>query len=162
MVLASTIIVSGALHPVSFFPFYLVLMAIYILLVPLYVCSDAAMTRRGMRAREATLCAGLGMISAMTSEILYLVPVVCLFTALARGTLSRLAPGDIVRSSASSRFVALLAGFLVVFVPSRLAIAVECSRNDCYEGSELALATFSPEQWLGRALAVSSREVVCS
>ena len=101
LVFASMIVVSGALHPVSFFPFFFVSMAVYVLLVPLYVCSDTAMTQSGIRLRHAVLCAVLGMISAMTSEILYLVPVVCLLTVAARGLLSRLAPGELVRSSAS-------------------------------------------------------------
>ncbi len=153
LVFASTIVVSGALHPVSFFPFYYVSMAIYLLLVPLYVCSGTAMTQRGIRLHHAALCAVLGMISAMTSEILYLVPVVALLTITSRGWLSRLAPVELVRSSAFARFIALSAGFLLVFVPSRLAIAAECSRSDCYEGSELALSTLAVEQWLARALA---------
>ena len=153
LVFASMIVVSGALHPVSFFPFFFVSMAVYVLLVPLYVCSDTAMTQSGIRLRHAVLCAVLGMISAMTSEILYLVPVVCLLTVASRGLLSRLAPGELVRSSASYRLIALSAGFLAVFVPSRLAIAAECSRNVCYEGSELSVSTLALEQWLGRALA---------
>ena len=153
LVFASTIVVSGALHPVSFFPFYYVSMAIYLLLVPLYVCSGPALDQRGMRIHHAALCAVLGMISAMTSEILYLVPFVCLLTIASRGWLSRLGAGQIVRGSAALRFIALSAGFLLVFVPSRLAIAAECSRGDCYEGSEVALSTLSVEQWLGRALA---------
>ena len=162
LVLASTVVVSGALHPVSFFPFFFVSMAIYLLLVPLYVCSDTAMIQRGMRFRHAALCAVLGMISAMTSEILYLVPVVCLLTIAARGWLSRLAPRELIRSSAFSRLIALSAGFVAVFVPSRLAIAAECSRSDCYEGSELALSTLSVEQWLGRAVAGLQFETLSS
>ena len=152
-VAASTLVVSGALHPVSFFPFFFVSVAIYLLLVPLYVCSGAAMTRRGIGIRSAILCAALGMVSAMTSELLYLVPVVCLLTIAARGWLSRQPGRELVRSSAFSRFIALSAGFLVVFVPSRLAIAAECSRGECYEGSSAALSTLAVEQWLGRAVA---------
>ena len=95
----------------------------------------------------------LGMASAMTSELLYLVPVVCLLTIAARGWLSRLAVGDIVRSSAFSRLIVLSTGFLAVFVPSRLAIAAECSRGECYEGSAASLSSLAVEQWLGRAVA---------
>ncbi len=153
LVLASTLVVSGALHPVSFFPFFFVSAAIYLLLVPLYVGSTAALTRRGLGLRHAALCAVLGMVSAMTSELLYLVPVVCLLTIAARGWLSRQPGRELVRSSAFSRLVALSAGFLVVFVPSRLAIAAECSRGECYEGSSAVLSTLSVEQWLGRAVA---------
>lgn len=153
LVVASTFVVSGALHPVSFFPFFFVSVAIYLLLVPLYVCSGTAMTRRGIGIRPATLCAVLGMVSAMTSELLYLVPVVCLLTIAARGWLSRQPWRELVRSSAFSRFIGLSAGFLVVFVPSRLAIAAECSRGECYEGSSAVLSTLSVEQWLGRAVA---------
>ena len=153
LMVASTFVVSGALHPVSFFPFFFVSVAIYLLLVPLYVCSGTAMTRRGMGIRSAALCAVLGMVSAMTSELLYLVPVVCLLTIAVRGWLSRQPGRELVRSSAFSRFVALSAGFLAMFVPSRLAIAAECSRGECYEGSSAVLSTLSVEQWLGRAVA---------
>ena len=162
LVLASTIIVSGALHPVSFFPFFYVSAAICLLLVPLYVASGAALSGKGIRLRQAALCAVLGMVSAMTSEFLYLVPAVCLLTIVSRGWLSRLAPAEILRSSAIARFLALSAGFLAVFVPSRLAIAAECSRNDCYGGSEVVLSALSVEQWLGRALAGLQWETLSS
>ena len=162
LVLASTIVVSGALHPVSFFPFFFVATAIYTLLVPLYVCSGTAMAQRGLRFSQAVGCAVLGMVSAMTSELLYLVPFVCLLTIAARGWLSRQSGGELVRSSAFSRCIALSAGFLAVFVPSRLAIAAECSRGECYEGSAAALSTLAVEQWLGRAVAGLQFETLSS
>jgi len=161
-VVASTLVVSGALHPVSFFPFFFVSVAICLLLVPLYVCSGAAMTRRGIGIRSAALCAVLGMASAMASELLYLVPFVCLLTIAARGWLSRLPGRELVRSSAFSRFAALSAGFLAVFVPSRLAIAVQCSGGGCYEGSSAVLSTLAVEQWLGRAAAGLQFETLSS
>lgn len=153
LVLASTFVVSGALHPLSFFPFFFVSVAIYMLLVPLYVASGPAMAQRGLRFGQAAWCAVLGMVSAMTSELLYLVPLVCLLTLAARGWLSRQSGGEIFRSSAFRRLIALSAGFLAVFVPSRLAIAAECSRGECYEGSSAVLSTLAVEQWLGRAVA---------
>ena len=162
LVVASTFVVSGALHPVSFFPFFFVSMAIYTLLVPLYVCSGTAMARRGLTFGQAILCGALGMVSAMTSELLYLVPLVCLLTIGARGWLSRQSARELVRSSASWRFIMLSAGFLAVFVPSRLAIAAECSRGECYEGSAAALSTLSVEQWLGRAVAGLQWETLSS
>ncbi|MCY4664850.1 MAG: hypothetical protein OXC00_09300, partial [Acidimicrobiaceae bacterium] len=149
-------------HPVSFFPFFFVSMAIYTLLVPLYVCSGAAMAQRGLTFGQAILCAALGMVSAMTSELLYLVPFVCLLTIGARGWLSRRSARELVRSSAFRRFITLSAGFLAVFVPSRLAIAAECSRAECYEGSAAALATLSVDQWLGRAVAGLQWETLSS
>lgn len=162
IVLASTFVVSGALHPVSFFPFFFVSMAIYTLLVPLYVCSGTALEQRGTTLRQAVLCAVLGMVSAMTSELLYLVPLVCLLTIASRGWLSRLTVGDVVRSSAFSRLIALSTGFLAVFVPSRLAIAAECSRRECYEGSAADLSNLAVEQWLGRAVAGLQLETLSS
>ncbi|MXZ54274.1 MAG: hypothetical protein F4Z34_13935 [Acidimicrobiaceae bacterium] len=162
LVVASTFVVSGALHPASFFPFFFVAVAIYLLLVPLYVCSGEAMTRRGIGIRSAALCAVLGMVSAMTSELLYLVPVVCLLTIATRWWLSRQPGRELIRSSAFSRLVALSVGFLVVFVPSRLAIAAECSRGECYEGSSAVLSTLAVEQWLGRAVAGLQFETLSS
>ena len=153
LVLASTLVVSGALHPVSFFPFFFVSAAIFTLLVPLYVASGSALARRGLGFRPAVGCGALGMVCAMTTELLYLVPFVCLLTVAARGWLARRPVRELVRSSAAWRLVALSAGFLAVFVPSRLAIAAECARRECYEGSAAAWATLSVEQWLGRAVA---------
>ena len=153
MVLASTIVVSGSLHPVSFFPFYYIAMTIFLLLISLYVGSEKAISQRDLGKYDVFACVLSGMVSAMTSEILYLVPVACVLTIVARGTLSRMSPEDMIRSAAARRFAALLAGFLVVFIPSRIAIAIECSRHDCYEGSEAVLSALSFEQWIGRAMA---------
>ena len=153
MVLASTIVVSGSLHPVSFFPFYFIAMTMFLLLISLYVGSQRAISQRELGKFDVFVCVVSGMISAMTSEILYLVPVVCMLTIVARGTLSRITPQEMIRNAASRRFAALLAGFLVVFIPSRILIAIECSRYNCYEGSEAVLSALSFEQWIGRAMA---------
>ena len=153
LVLASMMLVSGSLHPISFFPVFFIAIAIALLLIPLYICSDRSMVERGIGKRDAVLCAFLGLISPMTSELLYLLPLVCFLTIVARGVLARFSVGDLIRCSASSRLASLLLGFLVVFVPSRLAIAIECSRNDCYEGSEIVLSGLSVQQWLGRTIA---------
>ena len=161
LVLASMMVVSGSLHPISFFPVFFIAIAIALLLIPLYICSDRSMAERGIGKRDAVLCAFLGLISPMTSELLYLLPLVCFLTIVARGVLARFSAVDMIRCSASSRLASLLFGFIVVFVPSRLAIAVpsrlaiaiECSRNDCYEGSEIVLSDLSMQQWLGRTIA---------
>ena len=151
LLFASTMVVTGPLHPISFFPFFLITMVVAILLVPLYIASDGAMTRTGISKQEAAWAALLGMLAAMTFELLYLLPLTCLVMIVARGMLSGLSSRAILHSTAFSRFIAFCAGFLLVFVPSRIFIAVECAQNDCYENSELVVSGLSLKQWLGRA-----------
>ncbi len=146
---ASVLIVTGPLHPLSFFPFFLITIAVAILLIPLYVASDQAMNSTELVPRPA-LPALIGLLAAMTFELMYLLPVTCILMILLRARLSGLTVRQIPSTAAFHRWLALCLGFLTVFIPSRITIAMACSANDCYGNTNPAPSGFSVRQWLGR------------
>ena len=152
LLFASVLIVTGPLHPLSFFPFFLITLAIAILLVPLYVASDAAIRTRGSVQARLVLPALIGLLAAMTFELLYLLPVMCLTMVVLRAVLSGIAVREMAATVAFHRWVALSIGFLIVFIPSRIAIGMACAGNDCYGNTNPALSELSVGQWLGRSL----------
>ena len=149
---ASVLIVTGPLHPISFFPFYFISQAIVILVVPLYVASDSAIRTRGLVQPRLLLPALAGSLAIMIHELNYVLPVTCLAMVVLRSWLSGHPLREIRSTVAFHRWVALCLGFLIVFIPSRIAIGVACSANDCYGNTEPALSGLSVGQWLGRSL----------
>lgn len=131
LVFASVLIVTGPLHPLSFFPFFLITLAVTLLAVPLYIASDQAM-ETGNPVPRLALPAVAGLLAAMTFELMYLLPVTCIAMIVLRARLSGLTWREIPSTAAFQRWVALCLGFLAVFIPSRIAIAMACSGNDCY------------------------------
>ena len=152
LLLASTLIVLQPLHPISFFPVFLIAMATVVLLVPLYIASDRAMSGRGITVGSFIVSALLGSLSAMTYELLYLLPLVIVTVIYLRATLARRPIREVLSSAASYRFLVFLGSFLLVFIPSRLAIARACATNDCFGNTEVVIFDLSVGQWLGRAL----------
>ena len=151
LVFASVLIVTGPLHPLSFFPFFLIALAITLLLVPLYIASDGAM-KPGNPAPRLVLPALIGLLAAMTFELMYLLPVTCIAMIVLRARLSGLTVRAIPSTGAFQRWIALCLGFLAVFIPSRIAIAMACAVNDCYGNTNPVLSGFSVGQWLGRSM----------
>ena len=152
LLLAGTLIVMQPLHPISFFPVFLIGMATVVLLVPLYFASDRAMSGRGITAGSFIVSALLGSLSAMTYELLYLLPLVIVTMIYLRANLARRSIRDVLSSAASYRFLVFLGSFLLVFIPSRLAIARACAANECFGNTEVVISDLSVGQWLGRAL----------
>ena len=160
VVLAAVLVVFG-LHPLVFFPFWSIAVVAAILAVPLVVASDQALSTRwswgswqrpGSEYFRTGMMLVLGAALAMTYDLLYVVPAVCLVLIAARGILARIAWRDLMWSVASIRFVALCAGFLVVFVPTRLAIASRCQITRCSPTAEVDLAGLSLQTGLYRAV----------
>lgn len=143
--------VTGPLHPLSFFPFFLITLAVALLLVPLYIASDKAM-KTGNPAPRLALPALVGLLAAMTFELMYLLPLTCITLIVLRAWLSGLTWRDVPSTAAFQRWIALCLGFLTVFVPSRIAIATACAANDCYGNTNPVPSGFSIGQWLGRFL----------
>ena len=69
-----------------------------------------------------------------------------------RGKLAGITRREVLSSTAVYRFLVFLSAFLLVFIPSRLAIAKACTINDCYGNTELAMTNLSIGQWLGRSV----------
>lgn len=151
LVFASVLIVTGPLHPLSFFPFFLITLAVALLLVPLYVASDSAM-EPGKLAPRLALPALIGLLAAMTFELMYLLPVTCIALIVLRGRLAGLTMREIPSTGAFHRWMALCLGFVAVFIPSRIAIAMACAVSDCYGNTNPVPSGFSVGQWLGRFL----------
>ena len=152
LLLAGALIVMQPLHPISFFPVFLIGLSIIVLLVPLYVASDKAMYGQGITKSSFLVTFLLGSLSAMTYELLYLLPLVILLMICLRGRLAGLSVREILSSTACRRFLVFLGSFLLVFIPSRLAIANACATSDCFGNTEVALSNLSVGQWIGRAL----------
>ena len=152
LLMASMLIVSGALHPISFFPLHFALVAIALIVIPLYIASDKALNESGLSLKDAALAALLGLVAATTLELLYLLPLTCLYMIIVRGWLANLSSRAIWKSSSVARFVVFGIAFLAVFIPSRIVIAYQCSRNECYGNTKADLSNFSFEQWWGRTL----------
>ncbi len=151
LVFASVLIVTGPLHPLSFFPFFLISLAVALLLVPLYVASDSAM-KPGSTVPRLALPALVGLLAAMTFELMYLLPVTCIALIVVRARLSGLTVREIPSTAAFHRWMALCLGFLAVFIPSRIAIEMACAVNDCYGNTNPVVSGLSVGQWLGRLL----------
>lgn len=152
LLLASMLVVGSALHPISFFPLHFALVAIALIVIPLYIASDKALNESGLSMRDAAFSALLGLVAATTLELLYLLPLTCLYMIIVRGWLANLSSLAILRSSSVARFIVFGIAFLAVFIPSRIVIAYQCSRNECYGNSRADLSNFSFEQWWGRTL----------
>ena len=160
MVFAMTLVVIG-LHPFVYFPFWSISVVSISLAVPLIVASDNAISRKwswhnGHALRSGAFGLGivvvLGAALAMTYDLLYLVPTLCLVLIVTRGVLARIGWRDLICSVASARFVALIVGFIVVFVPTRLVIASRCTIERCSPTSDVDFAGLSPGIVLNRML----------
>jgi len=150
---AACLIVSGPLHPISFFPFLFISVTIAILAMPLYIASHAALSRTWIKAREAVVAALTGAAVAMFYDILFILPPVCLVVLLLRGWIMGITIRRILRTNAFLRYLAFSCGFLTVFVPARIAMALRCNAGGCYEyaNTELALSGSVIPLWIGRA-----------
>jgi hypothetical protein len=160
VVFAAVLVVVG-LHPLVFFPFWSIAVVAAILAVPLIIASDRALGTRWAwdsrhRPRGEYLRSGLmvvlGASLAMTYDLLYVVPAVCLAVIAARGILARIGWRDLLRSVAAGRFIALCAGFVAVFLPTRLAIASRCQIMRCSPTAEVDVAGLSLQTGLYRAV----------
>ena len=155
IILASTLVVIDTHHPISLFPFFLILITIAIILIPLYFTSDTDLKPGILTRRELVTVVLIGVCTTTTYELLYLTPIVILAILVLRFRLSRRNISTMIRSKAFSKYSAFLITFMLVFLPSRLLIARQCSIYDCYEGSRLVVSGLSIKHWLGRTLSGS-------
>ena len=169
MVLAASLFVSGREHPLLFFPLWSVVSVVVVLLVPLIIASDDAITTRwswrngsslgqGFRAQIGQLaaCAILGAALAMVYELVYIAPVFCGAMVAVRGTLGRRSLRALFSSVAAVRLAAFTLGMLAVVVPVRVVIGLRCATEFCigrYGSSNIALSGLSPEIVADRILA---------
>ena len=151
-ILASTLIITTRKHPLSLFPFFLIVNAIILLGIPILMASDKGITDKGITKREIISNALLGLVTPLTYELLYLLPIVCLITILVRGKLAGFTVRLLLHSKAFLRFIIFIVTFVPVFITIRIMIAVNCSLIDCYDGSNIVLSGLSFKGWLSRGI----------
>ena len=149
---ASTIVVNHSLHPVSFFPMFLIFVTICILGIPQYIASDKGMYSQGITRSDAILSVLLGLLTPMIYELLYILPVMCILVIILRTRLIGLSIQELISTSTLARFTLFLGSFMTVFIPSRILISHACSLNQCYGNTDLAISDMSMNQWIGRVL----------
>ena len=158
MVFATAFVVVG-IHPLIYFPGWHLSVLTVALAVPLLVASDVAINQtwswqNRSILRYESLRIGpifiLGAALAMTYDLLYLVPPLCLAVIVLRGYIMRVHWRKLLYSLAAARLVGLAIGFLVVFIPTRLVIASRCAVRPCEISSDLYIGGLSPGTVLTR------------
>ncbi|WP_423916532.1 hypothetical protein [Candidatus Poriferisodalis sp.] len=101
------------------------------------------MAVRNVAWREYIFMAALGAAAVAFDELAYLTPFVAAAFIAARALAAGLPARAALRTAASRRWVALTAGFAVVFIPARFAVARSCAATyDCSDGW---LLSWSPD-----------------
>ena len=158
LMLAVSMVASG-LHPVMWFPAYLVGVVALALAVPVLVVSHASLSRpwswrlrdiSGKSVSEFLAIALLGCALALVYDLVYVVPLLFAAMLVVRGALARMPWRRVLMSAAAARLIALGAGFMAVFLPVRLAIRARCAAYNCYGATDAVLSDFSVSKLFDR------------
>jgi hypothetical protein len=150
--LAVTFVASGAEHPIVHFPALFVLSAAAVLGSTL-VASKVQLFEQGRESVvRLTGFVAVGAASAMTFDLLYLVPVFALVGLFAQAVNLDRSVSSLRGSAAVWRVASVAAGFGAVFIPTRLLIASRCAEGGCYSGSDLNLGPQVFEGVIDRAM----------
>jgi hypothetical protein len=103
-------------------------------------------------ARRLLIYGVLGMVVAATNELVYLAAPTSAAVAVVGLWLRRCPPRVAASLPVMRAGLASGAGFVLVFVPSRLAIARACSESSCYANSSVDLSGWDPSLWAARAV----------
>lgn len=148
----ATLVANHHLSPLPAFPVLFLGSPLLVLAVVLAVARDVDMQLRQLAWFEYLTMVLLGAATAMFFDIVYAAPVLAGAFVVTRAV----AAGRPIRQmwglAASRRWVALSAGFLAVFVPTRISIAVLCARYKCNSASEVVLSVDVLRVWGERAL----------
>ena len=126
---AACLIVTGPQHPISFFPFLSISIAIAILVIPLYIASYTALSGTRIKFREVVATVLAGAAVATFHDLLFILPLVCLVVLLLRGWIMGITIRGLLRTNAFLRYLTFSCGFLAVFIPARIAIAARCNEE---------------------------------
>jgi len=159
---AACLIVTGPQHPISFFPFLSIFIAIAMLAIPLYIASHTALSRTRINAKEVVSTVLTGATVAAFHDIMFIMPLVCLVVLLMRGWIMGITARGILRTNAFLRYLTFSCGFLTVFIPARIAMSLRCNAEGCYDyaNTEPALSGLAITQWIGRAFSGLPREAI--
>ena len=137
LTLAATLVASHHLSSLSAFPMLLLGSPLLILAVALAVARDADMRPRRLSWHEPLTMALLGAAAAMVFDLVYVAPAVAAVFIVARAVASGQDARSLLGTAAVRRWAALCVGFLAVFVPVRVLIAGQCSRQYCNPASDI-------------------------
>lgn len=152
MVLATTLVANGGISPLVLFPLLFTGSAVFVLAAALVIARDRDMRLRRLVWHEPGVMALLGAAAAMTYDLVYLAPILAAVFIVSRATAARMTVSETIRLAATRRWMWFSIGFLAVFVPARIMIALRCSRAACYEATDLSLSIDALELVPGRLL----------
>ena len=140
VVFGITLVASHHLSSMSAFPLVLIGSPLFILAVALLVARDADMRVRPVTGLEYVSMALVGLAAAMIYDLVYMAPALAAVFIVVRAVVAGHGSRQVLRIAAVRRWAVLTAGFLAVFVPARVAIAVQCSRQYCNPASEIVVS----------------------
>ena len=140
LALGAVLVANGTSGALAQFPHTLIGSVALIFGVAVAISRDRDMQPRRLRWHSCAAMAATGVLAATFYDLAYLTPIVAAVFLAARCFAAGTAPRQALSLAATKRWVAHAAGFAAVFVPIRVAIAVQCSDGGCYQGSDLSLS----------------------
>ncbi|WP_420437368.1 hypothetical protein [Candidatus Poriferisodalis sp.] len=140
LALGAVLVANGTSGALAQFPHTLIGSVALIFGVAVTISRDRDMQPRRLRWHSCAAMAATGVLAATFYDLAYLTPIVAAVFLAARCFAAGTAPRQALSLAATKRWVAHAAGFAAVFVPVRVAIAVQCSDGGCYQGSDLSLS----------------------
>lgn len=120
------------------------------LAIALTMCRDRDLERRALRVREHFCMALGGVVAAAFYDLMYLTPVLAAVFVASRAVAAAMPFRALLGTAAARRWLVHTVAFVVVFVPTRAVIAVNCASGGCYDGSALSLSSTAAGATLGR------------
>ena len=152
LALGAVLIASGPAGALAQFPHTFIGSVALMFAMTLAISRDRDLRHRSLRRREYAAMAASGIVAATFYDLSYLTPLIAAVFLIARALASRMTLNAILATAAARRLMAHAVGFALVFVPVRVGIAFQCSRGDCYVGSDLSLSTAAAGATLRRLL----------
>lgn len=120
------------------------------LVIALMICRDSDLEPRALQIREYLLMASSGVVAAAFYDLMYLTPVLAAVFVASRAVAAAMPFRALLGTAAARRWLVHTVAFIVVFVPTRAVIAVNCASGGCYDGSALSLSSTAAGATLGR------------
>lgn len=155
----SLVLFNPATHPLDLFPERYLGLAAATLAIPVWFGRSWLRYRSGQPSRRMWVRVGsaviIGALLASSVELTYLAlplgVIHLLLLSFASGDSWRATWLDLFHSEAFLLWALVVTGFLVVFIPTRIAIAQHCAIVQCYRGAELSLGADAIGTWTLRA-----------
>ena len=152
LALAAVLVANGASGALAQFPHTLIGTVALMLGLAVAISRDRDLRPRPLRWREYTAMAASGAAVAMFYDLAYLTPLIAAAFGVARCLAERTPLRAALATAAAKRWLAHAAGFAAVFVPVRVAIALQCADGTCYNGADLSLSVDALRTALPRLL----------